>query len=88
MKRIELIVRNQDATLLRGLAARLRRDDASARKLRIALRNASEESAQPSIADVIRSLPDISGADFDDVFRQIERFRRHPVMKQVRDVEL
>jgi hypothetical protein len=88
MKRIEIVVRNQDAALLRAVAARLRRNDASASKLRTALRNASEQSAHPSIADVMHSLPDISGPEFDDVFQQIEQFRHHPMMKQVRDVEL
>ena len=86
MKRIEVIVCNQDAALVRGMAAVLRRDDVSARKLRTALRNASVPSAQPSIADVLHSLPDISGPEFDDIFQEIERFRQHPVMKQVRDV--
>lgn len=88
MKRIEVVVRNQDAALVRGVAAVLRRDDVSARKLRAALHDASAERGQPSIADVLQSLPDVSGAEFDDVFQEIEQFRQHPIVKQVRDVEL
>ena len=88
MKRIEVVVRNQDAALVRGVAAVLRRDDVTARKLRTALHDVSAEGPQPSIIDVLQSLPDISGAEFDDVFQQIERFRQHPIIKKARDVEL
>jgi hypothetical protein len=88
MKRIEVVVRNQDATLVRDLAATLRRDDMSARKLRTVMRDAFGQSAGPSIAEVLQSLPDISGPEFDEAFEEIERLRQHPIMKQVRDVEL
>ena len=59
-----------------------------ARKLRTAMRDAFGQHAEPSIADVLRSLPDVSGPEFDNAFEEIERLRRHPIMKQVRDVEL
>jgi hypothetical protein len=88
MKRVEVVVRNQDAALVRNIAATLRRDDVSARKLRTAMRRASGQTAGPSIADVLRSLPDISGPEFDEAFDEIERLRQHPIMRQVRDVEL
>jgi hypothetical protein len=88
MKRVEVIVRSQDAAIVRDLAAALRRDDESARKLRTAMRDAFGPHAEPSIADVLRSLPDVSGAEFDDAFAEIERLRQHPLMRQVHDVEL
>jgi hypothetical protein len=43
---------------------------------------------EPSIADILRSLPDISGPEFDEVFEEIERLRQHPIIKRVRDIEL
>jgi hypothetical protein len=88
MKRIEVIVRDQDTAFVRDLAAILRRDDVTARKLRTAMRDAFGRGAEPSIADVLSSLPDISGPEFDSTFEEIERLRRHPIMKRVRDVEL
>jgi hypothetical protein len=88
MKRIEVVVRNKDAAMVRDLAAVLRRDDTAARKLRTAMRDACGQYAEPSIADVLRSLPDVSGPEFDDAFEEIKRLRQHPIMKQVRDVEL
>ena len=88
MKRIEVIVREQDAALVRGVAEVLRRDDVSARKLRTAMHGAVGQRAEPSIADVMNSLPDISGPEFDKIFEEIERLRQHPIMKQVRDIEL
>jgi hypothetical protein len=87
LKRVEVVVRNQDAELVRDIAATLRRDDAVARKLRIAMRTFGR-NAEPSIAEVIRSLPDVSGPEFDEAFEEIDRLRQHPVMKKVRDVEL
>ena len=43
---------------------------------------------EPSALDIFNSLPDISGPEFDALFDEIERFRHHPAMMQVRDVEL
>jgi hypothetical protein len=77
-KRIEVVVRSRDAGLLRELAAVLRRDDPVARQLRDATRQALGHDAAPSIADVIRSLPDVSGPEFDDAFVEIERLRQEP----------
>jgi hypothetical protein len=88
MKRIEVVVRSQDAAMVRDLAAALRHDDEAVRKLRTAVRDAIGQHAEPSIADVLRSLPDVSGPEFDSAFEEIERLRQQPIMKQVRDVEL
>jgi hypothetical protein len=52
------------------------------------MRDAVDPGNEPSIAEVMRSLPDISGPEFDEAFDEIERLREHPIMKQVRDVEL
>jgi hypothetical protein len=52
------------------------------------MHDAVGRSTEPSIADILCSLPDISGPEFDAVFEEIERLRQHPIMKQVRDVEL
>ena len=41
-----------------------------------------------TVAEVMRSLPDISGPEFDEVFEEINRFRQHPIIIQVRDVDL
>ena len=87
MKRVEVTVREQDAGLVRDIAAALRRDDASARKLRTMTRQAVAENSEPSIAEVLDSLPDISGPEFDRVFDEIERSRHDPVMMQIRDVD-
>jgi hypothetical protein len=88
MKRVEVVVRSQDAEMVRDLAAVLRRDDEAARKLRTAMRYAFGQRTEPSIADVLRALPDVSGPEFDDAFGEIEQLRQHPAMKRVRDVEL
>jgi len=88
MKRIEVVVRDQDAELVRDIAASLRRDDISAQRLRTAMRDAVDPGNEPSIAEVLRSLPDISGPEFDEAFEEIARLRKQPIMKQVRDVKL
>lgn len=88
MKRVEVTVRENDAALVRQMAAALRRDDASGRQLRAMVREAVATRPEPSALDIFNSLPDISGPEFDAVFDEIERFRHHPVMMQVRDVDL
>jgi hypothetical protein len=88
MMRVEVTVREPDAVLVRDMAAALRRDDASARRLRAIVRQAVPQDPEPSVDKVLSSLPDISGPEFDAVFDEIERSRRHPVMMQVRDVDL
>jgi hypothetical protein len=88
MRRVEVTVREDDAPLIQSVAKALRGDDASAKRARAALRAATKESTGPTVAEAIRSLPDISGPEFDQVFNEIERFRHHPMMLQVRDVDL
>jgi len=88
MKRVEVTVRDEDAALIQKLAKLLRRDNESARRARTTLRAAIEQKAGPTIAEAIGSLSDISGPEFDEVFEEIERFRHHPIMMQVRDVDL
>jgi hypothetical protein len=88
MKRVEVVVRNPDAATVRDLATVLRRDDDAASTLRSMVRAAVGPRTEPSVAEVISSLPDVSGSEFDDAFEEIERLRRHPIMQQTRDVEL
>jgi hypothetical protein len=89
MKRVEVTVPQQDAVLIRRLAAELRRDDrATRRRIRAALAGTAANERVPTVAEVIDSLPDISGPEFDAVFEEIEKFRHDPVMMKVRDVEL
>jgi len=87
MKRVEVTVRDEDAALIRRLAAHLRRADENAERLRFVLRGAVAENRGPTIAEALYD-PVIAGPEFDEVFEEIEQFRRHPVMMQVRDVEL
>ena len=88
IKRVEVTVREDDAALIRQLARLLRRDEDAALRARTMVRAAVEQQSGPTIAEAIRSLPDISGPEFDEVFEEIVRFRHHPVMMQVRDVDL
>jgi len=88
MKRVEVTVREQDAGLIRRLAAELRRDDQAAHRIRAALDGTAADDGGPTVADVMAALPDISGPEFDKVFEEIEKFRHDPVMMRVRDVEL
>lgn len=87
MKRVEVTVRNQDAALVRRLATELRRNDANAERLRFVLRVAGAEHRGPTLAEALYD-PVIAGPEFDEVFEEIERFRHHPVMMKVRDLDL
>jgi len=88
MKRVEVTVHEQDAPLIRRLAAELRRDDQTARRIRAALDRTAVDAGGPTVAEVMASLPDVSGSEFDKIFEEIERFRHDPVMMRVRDVDL
>jgi hypothetical protein len=88
MKRVEVTVPARDAKLLRELAAVLRTGGAPARKLASSLRDIEGNRKEPTIAEVMDSLPDISGPEFDAVFDEIERFRHDPVLNKLRDVDL
>ena len=87
MKRVEVTVRDRDATLVRQLAEQLRRDDANAERLRFVLHGAFAEGREPTLAEALHD-PSIAGPEFDEVFEEIERFRHHPVMMKLRDVDL
>ncbi len=87
MKRVELTLREQDAGLVRRLAAELRRNDENADRLRFVLRGAVARHRGPTIAEALYD-PSVAGPEFDEVFEEIERFRHHPVMMKVRDVDL
>jgi hypothetical protein len=87
MKRVEVTLRERDAALMRKLAAHLRRDDANAQRLRAVLGAAVKEQRGPTVAEMLYD-PAIAGPEFDEVFEEIERFRHHPIMMQVRDVDL
>jgi hypothetical protein len=80
--------RDPDAALVRQLAAELQRGDANAERLRAVLRAALAERRGPTLAEMLDAAPDISGPEFDHIFEEIERFRHHPVMMKVRDVDL
>ena len=88
LRRVEVTVRAQDVGLLRDVADALREDGKRAQRMRTLLRDAASEPAGPTIAEVMTSLPDISGPEFDAIFEDIDRFRQHPVMMKVRDVDL
>jgi len=88
MKRVEVTLRENDAALVRKLAATLRRDGVAARRVRAVLSKAVADKHEPTLAEILAGLPDISGPEFDSVFEEIEQFRHHPVMMKVRDVEL
>jgi hypothetical protein len=81
-------VRDEDAALIRQLVSELRHNDENAERLRAILRAALKERRGPTIAEMLNAGPDISGPEFDAVFEEIERFRHHPVMMQVRDIDL
>jgi hypothetical protein len=87
MKRVEVTLQEQDAALLRRVASKLRKADAEAARIRSALREAIAAHRAPTLAEALYD-PVISGPEFDEVFDEIERARRDPVMLKVRDVDL
>lgn len=88
MKRVEVTVPSKDADLVREVAAVLRANTATAQRLRTALRQATDNGAEPTIAQAMDTLPDISGPEFDAFFEELERARRHPTMMKMRDIDL
>ena len=78
--------RDDDQTLLRQLAAELRRNDENAERLRLVLNTVLAQRG-PTLAEALYA-PDISGREFDDVFEEIARFRHDPIMMRVRNVDL
>jgi hypothetical protein len=87
MKRVEVTLREQDAALIRRLAGELRRKDVNAERLRSVLRGVLAKSRGTNLAEALYD-PAISGPEFDEVFQEIEQFRRSPEMMRVRDIDL
>ena len=87
LKRVEVTVPAGDARLVHEVASVLRNGGAIARRLVSSVRQITGAKSEPTIAEVIHSLPDISGPEFDAVFKEIERLRHDPVANKVRDVE-
>jgi hypothetical protein len=42
----------------------------------------------PTVAEVMASLPDVPGSEFDKILEEIEKLRHDPVMMRLRDVDL
>ena len=86
LKRVEVTVPARDAKLVQQIAWVLRTDGPTARRLASSLREITKGRKEPTIAEVMDSLPDISGPEFDAVFEEIERFRHDRVANKLRDV--
>jgi len=87
LKRVEVTLQEQDAALLRRVASKLRKPDAEAARIRSALWEAVAEHRPPTLAEALYD-PVIARPEFDEVFDEIERARRDPIMLKVRDVDL
>jgi hypothetical protein len=79
---------NPDTALVQQLAAELRRGGSNAERLRTVLRAAMAERRGLNFAEMLSMGPDVSGPEFDQIFDEIERLRRDPVMTRVRDLDL
>jgi hypothetical protein len=88
LKRVEVTVPSRDAKVVREVAALLRAGGAPARRLTASVQQIVGVGKEPTIAEVIDSLPDISGPEFDAVFEEIERLRHDPVANKLRNVDL
>ena len=88
MKRVEVTVPSKDADLVRQVAAVLRSNGNQAQRLRTTLRRSADRGADPTIAEAMDALPDISGPEFDAFFEEVERARHHPTMMKMRDIDL
>jgi hypothetical protein len=87
LKRVEVTVPSRDAKLVREVASVLRNGGATARRLASSVKQITRGEAEPTVAEVIESMPDISGPEFDAIFEEIERLRHDPIVNKVRDVE-
>ena len=77
-----------DRALLRKLTDELRRNDENAERLWLVMEAALAKRRGPTIAEVMDAGADISGAEFDSAFEEIERLRHDPVMQKAREVDL
>ena len=81
LRRVEVTVRSEDVELLRDVAAALREDGELARWMRNALRDAAK---QPTMAEDLSSLPNISGPELDVVLEDVDQ----PITTKARDVDV
>jgi hypothetical protein len=88
LKRVEVTVPSHREKVVREVAALLRAGGVPAQQLTTSVRQISGGGKEPTIAEVMDSLPDISGPEFDAVFEEIERLRHDPVLNRLRDVDL
>jgi hypothetical protein len=86
LKRVEVTVHVKNVPLLRDVAAKLRATTTDARRIRAALAPTKRKKSK-SLAEALYD-PAVAGAEFDEVFEEIERLRRDPEMMKTRDVEL
>src|SRR5262245_52320845 len=84
LRRVEVTVRSEDVELLRDVAAALRADGELARWMRNALRDAGKQPAEPTMAEDLSSLPNISGPELDASIEDIDQ----PAMTKARDTSL
>jgi hypothetical protein len=69
VKRIDVVAHDRDVAVIRDVPA---------------ARDVLGRPAKPSIADVLRALPDVSGPEFDSTFEEIDRLRQHSIAAQAR----
>jgi|SRR3954463_7882094 hypothetical protein len=86
LKRVEVTVHAQNVSLLRDVAAKLRTTASDAKRIKAAL-NASPVKQRKSLAEALYD-PVIAGAEFDEVFEEIQRARHDPEMVKTRDIDL
>jgi len=84
LRRVEVTVRSEDVELLRDVAAALREDGELARWMRNALRDAAKQPVEPTTAEDLSSLPNISGPDLDATLEDVEE----PVTTKARGVDV
>ena len=87
MKRVEVTVRAEHVPLVRDIAAKLRANPKNAQRIKAALNDAANFGRGKSLAQALHD-PVIAAPAFDDVFDEIERARRDPIMRGMRDIAL
>jgi hypothetical protein len=87
LRRVELSVRAEQVALLRDVAARLREKPAEAKRIKSAIWPESGAARRKTLSETLYD-PAIAGPEFDDVFDEIERARRDPVVQRTRDIDL
>jgi hypothetical protein len=87
MKRVEVMVRAEYVPLVREVAAELRAGSANAKRIESALRRDRPKEPVRNLAEALYD-PAIAGGSFDEVFEELDRARRDPVMQMTRDIDL